>query len=503
MDDLRAQRLEKLKALQSLGVKPYAYKFDRTHFTADIIQTFENSDTFEESVSIAGRLMSVRRMGKASFGHLMDKQGRIQIYVKKDEVGDEAYQIFKLTDIGDFLGIQGKVFRTHAGEITIVVKKLSILSKTLRPLPIVKEKMDGEEKIIYDKFSDKELRYRQRYVDLVVNPEVKETFVVRSGIVSAMRQYLENKGYIEVETPALQPQYGGAFARPFVTHHNALDMELFLRIADELYLKRLIVGGFDGIFEIAKDFRNEGMDRDHNPEFTMMELYVAFHDYYFMMDLVEEMIRTIAEKVLGDLKITYRDHVLDFSKPWKRLSYFEAIEHFTGIDLYQKDMKSLKEAAKKLKLDIDKDANAMQIIDYIFSEHVEPNLMQPTFIIDYPVELSPLAKMHRSIEGLVERFEGYIACKEICNAFSELNDPIDQFERLREQAELRAGGDEEAMAIDEDYIRAMEYGMPPTAGLGVGVDRLCMLLTNAPSIRDVILFPHMRPESPAEKDEER
>ena len=502
MDDLRAQRIEKLKELQAMGVQPYAYEFNRTHFTKDIVDDFKKSDSFEGEVSVAGRLMSVRRMGKASFGHIMDKKGRIQIYVKKDEVGDEAYQIFKLTDIGDFLGIQGAIFKTHAGEITIVVRTLYLLSKTLRPLPIVKEKIDGEDKIVYDKFADKELRYRQRYVDLIVNPEVKETFTKRSGIVSAMRQYLESKGYVEVETPVLQPQYGGAFARPFITHHNALDMELYLRIADELYLKRLIVGGFDGVFEIAKDFRNEGMDRDHNPEFTMMELYVAFHDYHFMMDLVEEMIRFVAEKVLGHLKINYQDQVLDFSKPWTRLSYFEAIKKFAGMDLYKKDLKDLKEAARQLKLDIHKEANAMQIIDQIFTEKVEPNLIQPTFIIDYPLELSPLAKKHRSKEGLVERFEGYVGCKEICNAFSELNDPLDQMERLEKQAQLRAEGDDEAMVIDEDYIRAMEYGMPPTTGLGVGVDRLCMLLTNAPSIRDVILFPHMRPESSAEHSEE-
>ena len=344
MDDLRTQRIEKLKGLKKIDIQPFAYDYRRTHLTMDILKYFEKNDQFKGTVSVAGRLMSLRRMGKASFGHVMDPSGRIQIYVKKDEVGEKGYDIFKLLDIGDIIGIQGEVFTTRMGEITILAKSLTVLSKSLRPLPIVKEKSEGEEKVVYDKFADKELRYRRRYVDLVVNPDVKETFMIRSKMVSSMRKYLEGKGYIEVETPALQPLYGGAFARPFVTHHHALDMDLYLRIADELYLKRLIVGGFDGVFEIAKDFRNEGIDRDHNPEFTMMELYVAYEDYSFMMDLVEEMVGMICREVLQTTQITYQDQKIDFKNPWKRISYFGAIQEYAGVDLFQKNLEELKAA---------------------------------------------------------------------------------------------------------------------------------------------------------------
>ncbi len=493
LDDLRKQRLEKLHQIQEMGIQPYAYSFVTTHKVNEILETFDPGKEAPE-VTIAGRLMSLRRMGKASFAHLMDMTGRIQIYMKQDEVGEKSYSLFKLLDIGDIIGVSGQVFRTHTGEITVAVKRLELLSKTLRPLPIVKEKIQDEEKIVYDAFADKELRYRQRYVDLVVNSDVKKVFIERSKIISSMRRYLEGLGYIEVETPVLQPLYGGAFARPFMTHHNTLDMELYLRIADELYLKRLIVGGFEGVFEISKDFRNEGMDRDHNPEFTMMELYVAFQDYCFMMDLVEKMFAFLCREVYGKTKIGFQGLELEMAPPWKRMSYFDAIKIHTGHDLYMQDADKVKAAARALGVEFEPDAERGSLLDAIFSEIVEPKLIQPTFITDYPVEISPLAKKHRSLDELVERFEGYIAGREICNAFSELNDPMEQRERLEVQARKRARGDEEAMTIDEDYLRAMEYGMPPTAGLGVGIDRLVMLLTDAASIRDVILFPQMRTE---------
>jgi lysyl-tRNA synthetase class 2 len=493
LDDLRRQRLEKLAGIQDLDITPYAYRFERTHFASDCEQLYDPEHEGEKKVRLAGRLMAIRRMGKASFGHL-DLSGRIQIYVKADMVGEKSYALFKLLDIGDVIGIEGGIYKTRTGELTIFADSFELLAKTLRPLPVVKEKMEGDEKVIYDAFADKELRYRQRYVDLVVNPDVKQTFIVRSRIVSAMRTYLEGRGYLEVETPVLQTQYGGAFARPFVTHHNALDMPLYLRIADELYLKRLIVGGFDGVFEIAKDFRNEGMDRDHNPEFTMMELYVAYQDYHFMMDLVEEMIRVICNTALGKTTVIFQKKSIDFAKPWRRIAFFESIRMETGKDISEMDVDALRKTAKELDVPVEPNASKGNLLDALFSTFVEPKLIQPTFIMDYPLELSPLAKRHRSKAGVVERFEGYVMGKELCNAFSELNDPLDQRHRLEAQAALRAGGDEEAMLIDEDYIRALEYGMPPTAGLGIGVDRLVMLLTDSPSIRDVLLFPHMRPE---------
>lgn len=494
MDDLRQHRFDKLNQLIETGAEPYAYGFKRTHLAQEILNTFTPEREGKETVAVCGRLMAIRRMGKASFCHLTDSSGKIQLYVKSDDIGDPVYQIFKLMDLGDFIGVKGPVLRTRTGEITIQVKELTLLSKTLRPLPVVKEKMEGDDKIIYDQFADKELRYRQRYVDLVVNPDIRETFALRSKIISNMRQYLEGRGYLEVETPVLQPLYGGAFARPFVTHHNTLDMELYLRIADELYLKRLIVGGFDGVYEIAKDFRNEGMDKDHNPEFTMMELYVAYEDYTFMMDLVEDMVRNLCKNALGTTQITYRDQQIDFELPWKRIPLFQAIQDVTGYNLFGKNQEEMKAVAKTLHLDVSEDDGTGKIIDEIFSRYVEPELFQPAFIIDYPLELSPLAKKHRSEKGLVERFEGFVGCMELCNAFSELNDPVDQRHRFEQQALLRSGGDEEAMVVDEDYLRAMEYGMPPTAGLGMGIDRLIMLLTNSPTIRDVILFPQMRPE---------
>ncbi len=495
MNDLRQQRLEKLHKITELGIVPYPYHFPRTHLACDVLERYDENAKNEMVVAVAGRLMSLRRMGKATFAHLMDRSGRIQIYAKMDQVGEEAYALFRLLDIGDHIGVRGSVFKTRTGEITVVASELVLLSKSLRPLPIVKEKIEDDERVVYDAFADKELRYRQRYVDLVVNTEVRELFIQRSQIVSAMRRYLEDRGYIEVETPALQPLYGGAFARPFVTHHNALDMPLYLRIADELYLKRLIVGGFEGVFEIAKDFRNEGMDRDHNPEFTMMELYVAYKDYTFIMELVEEMVSKIAQDVIGANSVPYRGETINLKPPWTRMTYFEAIQTYSGYDCYQKSTDELNHILRDCGIELEESADRGKVFNALFDHFVESQLFQPIFITDFPIEISPLAKKHRSKAGLVERFEGFIGGKELCNAFSELNDPLDQRERFEAQACLKADGDDEAMIIDEDYLRAMEYGMPPMGGLGIGIDRLIMILTDAPSIRDVILFPHMRPEA--------
>jgi len=493
LNELMRRRREELDALQKLGINPYPYQFNVTDFSSNITKTFSDTEP-PRDVAVAGRIMSIRRMGKASFCHLQDAKGRIQCYLRKDDVG-EAYETFKLLDIGDIIGVEGYVFKTKMGEISVHARKFEVLSKSLRPLPIVKEKVDEQgNKTIYDPFSDKELRYRQRYVDLAVNHQVKEVFIKRAGMMKSIRKVFEDRNYIEVETPILQPIYGGAFARPFITHHNTLDVDLYLRIADELYLKRLIVGGFDGVYEFAKDFRNEGMDRSHNPEFTMLELYVAYKDYIWMMDLVEQLVSTIALEVNGTANCTVGEHQIDFTPPWKRISMFDAIKEFTGKELHGKSGDELRAIAGELHIEIEKGAGSGTIIDEIFSEKVEPNLIQPTFITDYPVEMSPLAKKHRSKPGLVERFEVIVNGHELCNAFSELNDPIDQRQRFEEQMKLRAHGDEQAQVLDEDYIRALEYGMPPTAGIGIGIDRLTMLITNQDSIRDVIFFPQMKPE---------
>jgi len=398
-------------------------------------------------------------------------------------------------DIGDIIGIKGYVFTTQVGEISIHVTELKLLTKSLKPLPVVKEAADKDGNLkTFDAFTDPELRYRQRYVDLIVNPEVRDAFIKRTKLVNSMRDFLEGNGYLEVETPILQPLYGGAAARPFKTHHNTLDMTLYLRIANELYLKRLIVGGFDGVFEFSKDFRNEGMSRFHNPEFTQVELYVAYKDYNWMMDLVEEMVEKVAMDLHGTTEVQVGEHVLNFQRPWKRFTMFEAIEHFTGIDISEMDEAALRETASQLDVPIDETMGKGKLIDEIFGEKCEGQLIQPTFITDYPVEMSPLAKKHRSKEGLVERFEAIANGKEICNAFSELNDPIDQRKRFEEQLELGKRGDDEAMVLDEDFLRALEYGMPPTAGLGVGIDRLSMIMTNSNSIQDVLFFPQMKPE---------
>ncbi len=486
-------RRDKLDVLREKSINPYPYHFERTHQSNDILEDYEALQ--EKPVKIAGRIMSVRLMGKAAFCHLQDSQGKIQVYLRKDEIGDEALEMFKILDIGDFLGVDGRVFKTKTGEITIFADKIELLSKSIRPLPIVKEKEQDGEKVVFDQFADKELRYRQRYVDLIVNPEVKEVFVKRSKIITAMRDFLNQHEFLEVETPVLQPIYGGAAARPFKTHHNTLDTTLYLRIANELYLKRLIVGGFDRVYEFAKDFRNEGMDRFHNPEFTQVELYVAYKDYFWMMEFVENLFTYIASTVLGTTQIKYNGHDIELKAPWRRLSMFEAIREFTGTDISGMDETALRSFADKLKIEIGPELGAGKIIDEIFGEKVEPNLIQPTFIIDYPVEMSPLAKKHRTNPRLVERFEPIIGGKEIANCFSELNDPVDQRARFMDQMDLKARGDEEAQVLDEDFLRAIETGMPPTAGLGIGIDRLVMLMTDQPSIRDVLFFPHMRPES--------
>ena len=489
-------RRESLKKLRELGVNCFPaelYKVD--NYSKQIKESFNDGNKL--NVIIAGRLMSRRIMGKASFAELQDSQGRIQLYVNRDEVceGEDKTmynQVFKkLLDIGDFIGVKGHVFKTKVGETSVMVKEITVLSKSLKPLPLPKSDSEGN---LYDAFTDPEKRYRQRYVDLVVNPEVKDAFVKRTQLTNSMREFLNNKGYMEVETPILQPIYGGAAARPFKTHHNTLDMDLYLRIANELYLKRLIVGGFDGVYEFSKDFRNEGMSRFHNPEFTQMELYVAYKDYNWMMCLVEEMVENIAVDLHNKTDLKVGEKIISFKKPWKRLTMYEAIEEYTGIDISQMNESELKETAKKLGITIDKSMGRGRLIDEIFGEKCEKNIIQPTFITDYPVEMSPLAKKHRTTEGLVERFEAICNGKELCNAFSELNDPIDQRERFKEQLELAKKGDEEAMVLDEDFLRAIEYGMPPTAGLGIGIDRLSMIMTNSNSIQDVLFFPQMKPE---------
>ncbi len=490
-------RRNALKELENLGINPYpAPEFKVTAHSKEIKKNFNPEKKNYQNISIAGRIMSRRIMGKASFVELQDQEGRIQVYVNRDEICPEEDKTLyntvfkKLLDIGDIIGIAGDTFITKTGEISVKAKELTVLSKSLRPLPIVKEK-DGK---VYDAFTDPEQRYRRRYVDLIVNPQVRDIFIKRTKMVNTMRDFLNERGYLEVETPILQPIYGGAAARPFKTHHNALDQTLYLRIANELYLKRLIVGGFEGVYEFSKDFRNEGMDRFHNPEFTQMELYVAYKDYYWLMDLVEEMVEKIALNLHGTTEVKVGEHTINFKRPWKRFTMFEAIEHFTGINVSQMDEDELRKTAEKLGVETDETMGKGKLIDEIFGETCEHKLIQPTFITDYPVEMSPLTKKHREKEGLVERFEAICNGKEICNAYSELNDPIDQRKRFEEQLELAKRGDEEAMVLDEDFLRAMEFGMPPTAGIGIGIDRLAMIMTNSPSIQEVLLFPQMRPE---------
>ena len=497
-------RREALARIRELGIDPYPPQTFPVNTLANRIhQEFdeEQPQPFSD-VLLAGRLMMKRVMGKASFGELQDSSGRIQIYVTRDDIcPDEDKTLYnelfkKLLDIGDFIGVRGFVFRTRMGETTVHVKELKLLSKSLRPLPVVKSRVNTEtgETEIYDAFTDPELRYRQRYVDLVVNPKVKEIFATRSRIIEEMRKFFNQYGWLEVETPILQPIYGGAAARPFVTHHNTLDRELYMRIANELYLKRLIVGGYDGVYEIGKMFRNEGMDRLHNPEFTAMEIYVAYKDYFWMMEMVENLLAHIIREVRGSTKVQFGDHELDFTPPFKRITLFEAISRETGVNIQAYTEDQLRLLAKGLHIDLDPSMGKGKLIDEIFSAVVEKKLIQPTYIIDYPKEMTPLAKQHRTEPGLVERFELFVMGSEVANAYSELNDPLDQRSRFEEQLKLSERGDLEAMAPDEDFLRALEYGMPPTSGLGIGIDRIVMLLTNQKSIQEVLLFPQMRAE---------
>lgn len=499
LSDQEQERINSLSELRKRGVEPYAYSFNRTHYSGAARGLFDEANPESKPIaSVAGRITAVRRMGKASFLHIQDEEGKIQIYFKADELG-EAYETLKLLDMGDIIGVNGFIFRTRTGEISLHTQFFEVLAKALKPLPVVKEEIDEAtgEKIIHDAFSDKELRYRRRYIDLVANPHIRDTFRKRSKIITTLRKFFDDRGYLEVETPVLQPLYGGAYARPFITHHNALDFDLYLRIADELYLKRLIVGGLaEGVYEISKDFRNEGMDKNHSPEFTMGEIYVAYKDYNWMMDFTEQMFAEVARVVSGgDMKITQKNGtVIDFTAPYRRLTMYDSIKEYTGVDVSGMDEAALRETAKKLDIHIEANAGSGKIIDEIFSEKVEGNLIQPTFITDYPLSMSPLAKNHRTKPGLVERFELMVNGQELANAFSELNDPLDQRARFEEQSKLRARGDDEAMALDEDFLRALETGMPPTAGLGFGIDRLVMIMTGEDSIRDVVLFPAMRPE---------
>lgn len=490
-------RREKLNQLRELGIDPYPaeqYMVDAT--SASIKQEFSEG----KKVVIAGRLMSRRIQGKASFAELQDSEGRIQVYFNRDEICtgedktlyNDVYK--KLLDIGDFIGIEGELFTTQVGEKTVLVKNLKVLSKTLRPLPLPKQDADGN---TYDEFNDPEQRYRMRYVDLVVNPKVKEVFVKRTKIMKIIRDFYNDMGFLEVETPILQPIPGGAAARPFITHHNTLNMPLYLRIANELYLKRLIVGGFDGVYEFSKDFRNEGMDRTHNPEFTVMEMYAAYKDYNWMMDTTETLLEKVAMELHGTSKVELDDKTIDFKAPYKRIGILDAIKEHTGFDLYQKSEDEVRAAAKSLNIEVDDTMGIGKLIDEIFGETCEDHYIQPTFIIDYPVEMSPLTKKHRTKEGLTERFELIVNGKELANAYSELNDPIDQRERFEDQLKLSEKGDDEAMFIDQDFLRALEYGMPPTSGIGIGIDRLTMFLTNSASIQDVLFFPQMRPEKKA------
>jgi len=496
-------RRQTLEELIKAGIDPYpAAAFPVNTNTRAILDTYSAVENNFQDVRIAGRLMSKRIMGSASFAEIQDEKGRIQLYLKRDDLcpGEDKtfYNVVfkKLLDIGDFIGVNGFVFITQMGEISIHVRGLTLLSKSLKPLPIVKEK-DG---VVYDAVTDPEFRYRQRYVDLIVNPAVKEVFRMRTRLMNSLRQLFDSRGYLEVETPVLQAIPGGAAARPFVTHHNSLDMPLYLRIANELYLKRLIVGGFEGVYEFSRDFRNEGMDRMHNPEFTVLEIYVAYKDYLWMMDFVEEMIEKVALDLHGTNKIPYDNQIIDFSRPFKRISMLDAIREYAGVDIGEMNEDGLRNTCNSLGIETDATMGKGKLIDRIFGERVESHLIQPTFIIDYPVEMSPLCKKHRTDPRLTERFELIVNRKEVCNAYSELNDPIDQRERFQEQLCLSEKGDDEAMYIDQDFLRALEYGMPPTSGLGVGIDRLAMIMTNQPSIQDVLFFPQMRPEKAEKPD---
>ena len=503
LSEQEEQRRKSREEIIDLGIDPYPSEtFDINTNSQEIKEDFDEKKKNFQDVSISGRIMSRRVMGSASFAEIQDSKGKIQIYVRRDDIceGDDKTlynTIFKKKlDLGDIIGITGYVFKTQMGETTIHVTSLKVLSKSVRPLPVVKETTDEEgDSTKYDVFSNKELKYRRRYIDLIVNPESREIFRKRSAIINEIRNVLNENNFLEVETPILQPIYGGASARPFKTHHNTLDIPLYLRIANELYLKRLIVGGFDGVYEFAKDFRNEGMSRFHNPEFTQCEFYVAYKDYVWMMDFIEDMFKRIVKKVCGSTKISCGENKIDFEKKWERYSMYEAIEKFTSVDVSEMNEDSIRKVCKDMNVKVDKSMGRGKLIDEIFGEKCEPNLIQPTYITDYPIEMSPLAKKHRDKDGLVERFELICNGKEICNAFSEINDPIDQRERFEEQVKLGNRGDDEAMVLDEDYLTALEYGMPPTAGIGIGIDRLTMILTDSDSIQDVLFFPQMKPDN--------
>lgn len=497
-------RRDNLAKIIDAGVEPFpAEAFPPTHFATQIKEDF-NEDLAQdfESVRLTGRIMGKRVMGKASFLELQDSSGRIQIYISRDDIapGDDKslYNevVKKRLDIGDFVGVEGFVFVTRMGETTVHVKNFKYLAKSLRPLPIVKRDEEGN---VYDSFSDPELRYRMRYVDLTVNPQFREIFIKRNRLIRSIQNFLDSRGILEVETPILQPIHGGASARPFATHHNALDTPLYMRIANELYLKRLIVAGFDGVYEIGKMFRNEGMDRTHNPEFTMMEIYVAYQDYNWLMDTTELLLSEVAEKVTGSKIVRYQDKTIDFTGPYERLPIFDAIKRHGGVDVSEMDESQLRQVCKEKGIEVSPEMGYAKLIDELFGELAEPKLIDPTFVTDYPVEMSPLTKKHRSKPGLVERFELIVNGKEIANAYTELNDPIDQRKRFEDQLELANRGDDEAMALDEDFLRALEFGMPPTAGIGIGIDRLTMLLTDQTSIQEVLFFPQMKPET--KKDE--
>lgn len=492
-------RRNKLQQLQEMGIDPYpAPLYPVSHYSADIKESFtgENASAFT-NVCVAGRIMSINDKGKVFFIRIQDAKGFIQLYVKRDEVCPGEDKTFfdtvikHLIDLGDIVGVTGFVFRTRLGEVSVHVQTVTILAKSLKPLPVVKRDEEGN---VFDAVTDPEFRYRQRYADLIINPLVKDTFIKRTKLINTMRNFLNERGALEVDTPVLQPIPGGAAARPFITHHNALDVPFYLRIANELYLKRLLVGGFDWVYEFSRNFRNEGMDRTHNPEFTILEWYTAYKDYFWMMEITEQMFEQIALSLHGTTDVPVNGNIISFKAPFIRISIFDAVKQNTGIDISQMNEAQLFETAKKLKIEVDKSMGKGKLIDEIFSETSEAGFIQPAFIIDYPVEMSPLTKKHRSKQGLVERFELLINGKEIANAYSELNDPIDQRERFEEQARLMERGDEEAMFIDHDFLRALEYGMPPASGIGIGIDRLCMLMTNQPSIQDVLLFPQMRPE---------
>jgi len=483
LNELKKVRREKLQELREMGVEPFGQRFDRTAMTGEIHAQFDQMEG--KTVRIAGRIMSKRRHGKAGFADITDISGTIQLYFRKEDVGEERYELFKKLDIGDILGIEGEVFRTQKGEISIHVRDFTYLSKSLNPLP---EKWHG--------LKDVELRYRQRYVDLIVNPEVKDVFMKRSRFIKEMRNYLDNRGFLEVETPMMQPIAGGATARPFITHHNALDIDLYLRIAPELYLKRLIVGGLEKVYEINRNFRNEGISTRHNPEFTMLEIYQAYGDYEVMMELTEDLISAVVEKVTGSMQVEFEGTTIDFKPPWKRVPMLEAIREHTGLDFTTiLDDETARQAAQSVNLEVKEATPRGEIINEIFETFVEEKLVQPTFIYGHPVEISPLAKRNVEHPEFTDRFEVFIMQREIANAFSELNDPIDQRERFVKQVQKRAGGDAEAHMMDEDYLNALEYGMPPAGGLGIGIDRLIMLVTNSSSIRDVILFPTLRPKT--------